>query len=92
MFTFWDLLIILVIIQIVIVAGIIYLVFRLVKFPIGIRLTLISLLFMIQGILGILIYNNWKNQGYGPEISKPLIALQSTIILGLLLLYDIVRR
>lgn len=91
MITYWDILIGLTAAELLLAVALLSMIARLARRPIGARLVLLSLIFVAQSILGLLIYNHWRNMGYGPEISIPLIALQLTVVAGTIVLIDITR-
>lgn len=92
MLSYWDILILLTGIELIIAVLVIIMIYNIKFSPTGIRLLSISALFALQSILGLVIYNKWKSAGYGPDISEPLIVLQTTILAGLIILLDIVRK
>jgi len=89
--TYWDILNILTIIEFILAFILLLQVAKLFKKPIGLRLVILSAIFIIQGILGIIIYNYWRSLGFGATLSIPLIMLQLTIVAGTLILIDITR-
>ena len=91
MFSFWDILNVLIIIEGILAFILFLYVVKLARKPIGFRLVLLSVIFIIQSILSIAVYNYWRSLGYGVEIALPLIILQSTILAGLIVLIDIVK-
>ncbi len=60
--------------------------------PIGLRLVLLSIILIIQSLSSIIIYTVWKNAGYGAAIARPLLIIQSSALIGTIILIDIVRR
>ncbi len=88
---YWDILIVLTIVDLVLSILLLFKVVGLIGKPIGTRLFLLALVFALQSIVGVLSYANWKAQGYGPDVAVPLLALQSTILVGIVVLVDIVR-
>ncbi len=91
MLTYWDILNVLIVIEAILAFILFFYVVKLARKPIGFRLVLLSIIFIIQSILGVAIYNYWRGLGYGAEIALPLIILQSTILAGLIVLVDITR-
>lgn len=92
MLTYWDILIMLALLETLLAAVLLALVYKIAARPIGARLALLSLVFIVQNIAGIIIYSRWEEQGYGPEISKPLLVIQTMIIAGTIILLDITRK
>ncbi len=91
MFTFWDILNILLVIELLLSGVLFYLVYRLFSKPIGKRLVLLAVVFMVQSIITFLSATSWREEGYGADVSIPLIIMEATIIAGITLLIDITR-
>jgi len=91
MLTYWDLLTIITIIQLILAVILLTLIIRIANRPVGLRLAVLASIFIIQSLTALVIYRTWQSQGYGPEISKPLMVLQSSILLGMIILIDITK-
>jgi len=92
MLSLWSILLALASIQLVVLALIVYFIRKIVRTPTGAKLLAIAGVFAVQSIIGLVIYNEWRMEGYGVEISGPLIALQAATLIGLIILLDIVRK
>ncbi|MEB3773687.1 MAG: hypothetical protein GSR86_02010 [Desulfurococcales archaeon] len=90
--TYWDILIGLTVLELALVVVLLMLVYRIAGRPIGARLVLLSIVFMVQNIAGVVIYSRWEELGYGPEVSKLLLVIQSMIVAGTVILIDITRK
>ncbi len=90
--TYWDILIGLTVLELALVVVLLMLVYRIAGRPIGARLVLLSIVFMVQNIAGAVIYSRWEELGYGPEVSKLLLVIQSMIVAGTVILIDITRK
>lgn len=90
--TYWDILIGLAVLELALVVVLLMLVYRIAGRPIGARLVLLSIVFMVQNIAGVVIYSRWEELGYGPEVSKLLLVIQSMIVAGTVILIDITRK
>ncbi len=92
MLAYWDILIGLAVVEVALAFILLIHVYKIASRPVGARLTLLALVFIVQNIAGSIIYIQWKSMGYGPEISKPLLVIQLSIIAGTLILVDITRK
>lgn len=59
--------------------------------PLGRKLMGVALVFVAQSVMAVAIYQKWSGMGYGVDISGPLLGVSSLSLVGLLLLYVIVR-
>jgi len=59
--------------------------------PLGKKLMSVATIFLAQSIIAIVIYQKWSKMGYGVDISGPLLGVSSLSLLGLLLLYAIIK-
>ena len=89
---YWDILLVMAGVQLVLSALILYSVFRIANRPVGMRLAILSIILAVQSIISIMLYNTWDSQGYGPELAKPILSVQTTSLLGTLVLLDLTRR
>lgn len=89
---YWDILLAITGLTFIIASLFLYLVLYIRRTPTGVRLALIAGLFLLESILGLAVYNRWKEAGYGPDISVPLIGIQLATFAGLVVLLDIVRK
>ncbi len=90
--SYWEILIGLSVVELILAGILFILVYRIASRPIGARLALLSMVFIVQNIASAMIYNRWRELGYGPDISKPLLIIQSMIVIGTLILIDITRK
>ncbi len=89
--SYWDILIGLAALELILASILFIMVLKIASKPVGARLVLLASIFIVQTIAGIIIYDRWRNMGYGPEISQPLLLIQSMIILGTIVLIDITK-
>ena len=93
MISYWYILSMLAIGEVVIASWLLLLVWRARRIgPIGRRLAGIAAVFVLQAIVSLWAYVKWMNAGYGKDVSGPLLLYHFLIVVGLALLFDIVRR
>ncbi len=59
--------------------------------PLGRKLMGVAFVFLAQSVMAIVIYQKWSSMGYGVDVSGPLLGVSSLSLVGLLLLYIIVK-
>ncbi|MCE4625750.1 MAG: hypothetical protein F7C35_07825 [Desulfurococcales archaeon] len=89
---YWDILLGLTGATFVLAGLFLYLALYIRRTPTGVRLALVAGLFLLEAVIGLVVYYRWEEAGYGPDISVPLIGLQLATLTGLAILIDIVRR
>ncbi|MCE4628000.1 MAG: hypothetical protein F7C34_02485 [Desulfurococcales archaeon] len=88
---YWDILIGITIADLLLSILLLIQVAKLVSRPMGTRLFLLSIIFVIQSIIGLINYVKWEAHGYGSDIALPMLLLQTSILAGIVVLVDIVR-
>ncbi len=92
MISYWTILTLLSIIELALAAVFFGTTARIGFKPVGTRLMIIGIVFLVQSIVSLIVFNDWRNSGYGPSISKPLIIYHLLTITGLTVLVDITRK
>lgn len=91
--SYWSILYGLTIIEAVLVAWLLAMVWGARKVgPVGARLAGIALVFIAQTGLSLWAYIEWRAMGYGRDVAGPLLVEHLLILTGIALLVDIVRR
>ncbi len=90
--SYWAMLELVAFLQLLLSAFLTAIVVKYARGPVGARLAVLSILLFLEALLGLLIYRRWEELGYGPDISGPLLVIQTVSLAGTIIILDIVRR